>query len=87
LGATKAQLLQAVLRQFVWPVSIGMGAGVAIALAASRVLRIALYGVSNLDPASYAAAILVLMAILGVAELLPVRRALRLDLARTLHYE
>jgi len=87
LGATKAQLLRAVLRQFVWPVSIGMGAGVAIALAASRVLRIALYGVSNLDPASYAAAILVLMAILGVAAVLPARRALRLDLARTLHYE
>jgi hypothetical protein len=35
-----------------------MAAGAGIAAAASRVLRIALYGVSNLDPASYAAAIL-----------------------------
>jgi predicted permease len=87
LGATKAQLLRAVLRQFVWPVSIGMAAGVAIAVVASRLLRVALYGVSNLDPASYTAAILVLMAILGLAALVPARRALRLDLARTLHYE
>jgi predicted permease len=87
LGATKAQLLRAVLRQFVWPVSIGMAAGVAIAVMASRLLRVALYGVSNLDPASYSVAILVLMAILGLAALLPAQRALRLDLARTLHYE
>ncbi len=87
LGAGKMRLLTAVLRQFVWPVAIGLAAGVGIAGAASRVLRIALYGVSNLDPASYAAAILVLMAILSLAALLPARRALRLDLAKTLHYE
>jgi ABC-type antimicrobial peptide transport system permease subunit len=87
LGAGKVQLLTAVLRQFVWPVAIGIAAGAGIAAAASRVLRIALYGVSNLDPASYAAAILVLMAILGLAALLPARHALRLDLAKTLHYE
>jgi predicted permease len=87
LGAGKMQLLTAILRQFVWPVAIGLAAGVGIAGAASRLLRIALYGVSNLDPASYAAAILVLMAILSLAALLPARRALRLDLAKTLHYE
>jgi ABC-type antimicrobial peptide transport system permease subunit len=87
LGAGKVQLLTAVLRQFVWPVAIGMAVGVGIAGAASRVLRIALYGVSNLDPASYLAAILVLLAIVGVAALLPARRALRLNLAKTLHYD
>jgi len=87
LGATKAQVLRAVLRQFVWPVALGIAAGAGIAAAASRVLRIALYGVSNLDSASYAAAILGLMAIVGLAALLPARRALRLDLATTLHYD
>jgi len=87
MGAGKAQLLTAVLRQFVWPVGIGLVVGVGIAGAASRVLRIALYGVSNLDPASYAVAILALIAILGLSALLPARQALRLDLAKTLHYE
>jgi predicted permease len=87
LGAGKVQLLTAVLRQFVWPVAIGMTVGVGIAGAASRVLRIALYGVSNFDPASYLAAILVLLAIVGVAALLPARRALRLNLAKTLHHD
>ncbi len=87
LGAGRVQLLTAVLRHFGWPVAIGIAAGAGIAAAASRVLRIALYGVSNLDPASYAAAILLLMAILGLAALLPARRALRLDLATTLHFD
>jgi ABC-type antimicrobial peptide transport system permease subunit len=87
LGATKTQVIAAMLRQFVWPVAIGIVVGAGIAAAASGVLRIVLFGVSNLDPASYAAAILVLVAILNIAALLPTQRALRLDLAKTLHYE
>jgi predicted permease len=87
LGAGRVQLLKAILRQFGWPVVLGIAAGAGMAAAASRVLRIVLYGVSNLDPASYAAAILVLMAILGFAAILPARRALRLDLAKTLHWD
>jgi ABC-type antimicrobial peptide transport system permease subunit len=64
-----------------------MATGAGIAAATTKVLRNALYGVSNLDPASYVAAILVLMAMVGIAALLPARRALRLNLARTLHYD
>lgn len=87
LGAGKVQLLTAVLRQFVWPVAVGLAAGAGIAGVASRVLRIALYGISNLDPESYAAAILVLLGIIGIAALLPARRALSLDLVKILHYD
>jgi predicted permease len=87
LGAKPVSVLAAVLRQFSWPVVLGLLGGGTFAALASRVLRIALYGVSNLDPASYAAAIAVLLAIVLVAALLPARRALRLDLARTLHYD
>jgi ABC-type antimicrobial peptide transport system permease subunit len=43
--------------------------------------------VSNLDPASYAAAITTLIAVIAAAALFPARRALRVDLAKTLHYE
>jgi len=87
LGAKRAQVLAAVLRQFAWPVAIGLVSGAGIAAAASRVLRRALYGISNFDPAGYAVAIAVLLAIIGLAALLPARRALRLDLAKILHYE
>jgi predicted permease len=87
LGASKAQLLGAILRQFSWPVSIGMIVGACATAAVSQMLRRMLYGVSNLDPVSYGAAIAVLTAICVVAAVLPARRALKLDVARALHQE
>jgi len=68
-------------------VGIGLITGTGLALAASTLLRKILFGVSNLDPLGYTGAILVLMGIIVLAGLLPARRALRLDLAKTLHYE
>jgi predicted permease len=87
LGARRAQVLAAVLRQFAWPVVVGLVAGTGIAAAASKVLRKALFGVNNLDPLSYAGALCILGAMLALAALLPARRALRLDLAKILHYD
>ena len=87
LGAKRAQVLTAVLRQFTWPVILGLITGAGVAAAASKILRRALYGISNLDPLSYAAAVAMLMLIVAVAALLPARRALRIDLAKILHYE
>lgn len=87
LGAKRAEVLVAVLRQFVWPIALGLVVGTGFAAAASKLLRKALFGVSNLDPAGYAGAIGVLLAIVVISALLPARRALRLDLAKTLHYE
>ena len=87
LGAKRAQVLAAVLRQFAWPVAFGLVVGTGTAAAASRLLRKILFGVSNFDPAGYAAAIGVLVAIIALAALLPARRAFRLDLAKTLHFE
>ncbi len=87
LGARPGAVLAAVLHQYTWPIALGMCAGAALAAFASRVLRVSLYGVSNLDPASYALAIGALTAIVLAAALLPARRALRLDLAKALHYE
>jgi predicted permease len=87
LGARHVQVLTAVLGQFRWPVTLGIMMGVGFAAGTSKVLRKALYGVSNLDPVSYATAIAVLVAIVAIAALLPARRALRVDLAKILHYE
>jgi ABC-type antimicrobial peptide transport system permease subunit len=87
LGAERAHVLVAVLRQFALPMMIGLLAGVGVAAGASKVLRKMLFGVSNLDPASYVGAIAVLIGIVGLATLLPARRALQLNMARILHYE
>jgi predicted permease len=87
LGARRAQVLAAVLRPFSWPVAIGVVAGVGGAVALSSLLTKALYGLGYLDPLSYVGAIATLTVIIVIAMLLPARRALHLDLAKTLHCE
>jgi len=85
LGAMPAQVLSAILLQFAWPIALGLGAGTAGTAALSQILRKVLFGVSNLDPLSYAAAIAVLLVIAAAAALWPARRALQVDPMRALH--
>lgn len=87
LGANRIEIFAAVLRRFAWPVLVGLIAGVAITAGLSQILRRVLYGISGLDPISYVGAMAILIAILGAAALLPIRRAFQLDIARTLHSE
>ena len=87
LGASRKQVLRAILRQFVWPVSVGLLTGTGIACLSTQVLRRVLYGISNLDLIAYAWAVGLLLVGLGVATVLPARRALRLNVSRALHYE
>jgi predicted permease len=87
LGADRMEIFTAVLRRFAWPVVVGLVAGVVITAGLSQILRRALYGISGLDPISYMGAMGILLAILAAAALLPLRRAFRLDIARTLHSE
>lgn len=87
LGSPKLQVMISVVRQFSVPVLVGLFAGIGNAAIGSRLLRRELYGVSGVDPVSYAAAVLVLLSVFVVAAILPARRALRLDIARALHEE
>lgn len=87
LGARPGAVLGAVLRQFRWPVLVGLVVGTGLAAWGSKLLRVSLYGVDNLDAASYAAGVLVLGGIVAVSMLVPAMRALRLNVARTLHYD
>lgn len=87
LGAQPGSVLNTVLRQFRWPLVAGLAAGTGFAALGSRLLRVALYGVSNLDPAAYAAALAVLAAIAALSVLIPAARTLRLNIATILHHE
>ena len=87
LGAQSWDVLSSILRQFFWPVMLGLVAGMGATAALSKLLRQVLYGVSNLDPVSYAGAIGFLMCIAIAAALLPARRALRVDPMQALHTE
>jgi predicted permease len=84
LGAKRSQILSAILRQFVWPVALGLLAGIGGTAALSQILRRVLFGVSNLDPAGYLGGIAVLVVIATAAALVPGSRALRVDPMRTL---
>jgi predicted permease len=87
LGAPRTHVLSAVLRQFSWPLILGVAAGIAGTTALSQILRRVLYGVSNLDPISYVSAVAMLIIITACALLLPAWRALELDVAHALHQE
>jgi ABC-type lipoprotein release transport system permease subunit len=50
-------------------------------------LRHVLYGISNLDPISYSAAIILLVVMSTIAALAPAQRALRVDPVRALRHE
>lgn len=87
LGATRLRLSAALLKQFAWPIISGFFAGTLLVAFASRFLRVALFGVSNLDPAGYLGGIGVLLGVVALSGILPARKALRLNVARALHYE
>jgi len=87
LGAQPWDVLSSIVRQFFWPVLLGLVAGMGATAALSKLLRQVLYGVSNLDPVSYLGAIGFLVCIAIAAALLPARRALCVDPMRALNTE
>jgi ABC-type antimicrobial peptide transport system permease subunit len=75
LGAARADVFRLVLGQGVALVSIGIGAGLVGAIAASRALSSLLYGVAPLDIPALSVAIAALGFVALVACFLPARRA------------
>lgn len=87
LGSSKFRLGIALLKQFAPSVVSGFAAGTMLAVFGSRFLRIALFGVSNLDPIGFAGGIAILFGVVILSGILPARRAMQLNVARALHYE
>jgi predicted permease len=87
LGATRAHVLSIVVRQLTRPILAGSVLGVAAAAALSQLLRRNLYGISNTDPIAYLAAVGVFAVTVGVAALLPARRALRVEPLHSLRHQ
>jgi putative ABC transport system permease protein len=79
LGAGRGDVLRMVLRQGMLLVAIGIVAGLAGALALTRVLRSLLYTVSPTDLVTFAGVPLLLAGIAFVAAYLPARRAAAVD--------
>lgn len=79
VGATARDVVGRVIKQSLAPVAIGLLAGIAGALALTRVLESELVHVSATDPMAYAAACLVLSMAAALGAWLPARRATRVD--------
>jgi ABC-type antimicrobial peptide transport system permease subunit len=79
LGAAKSDVLRLVLGQGARLAVIGVAAGLACALAATRLLSSVLVGVSAVEPLTFGAASLLLAGVALLACYLPALRAARVD--------
>jgi predicted permease len=77
LGAGPRDILTMVLRQGLWPIVLGVGAGVVGALALGRFLSALLFGVEAHDPATFAIVAAIVLGVAAVACWIPARRAMR----------
>ena len=87
LGASVGRVRAEVLRRAGSVAGIGAVAGLAAALATSRLLSALLFEVSPTDPVSLGGACLVLLVVAGLAAYVPARRATRIDPVRALRAE
>jgi macrolide transport system ATP-binding/permease protein len=79
LGARPSGVLGQVMRQGLGLTGVGLLAGAALAVAASRAVGGVLYGVGAADPVAWIAATLVVIGVAAAANLVPARRAARID--------
>ncbi len=79
LGAGSTDVIALLGRRMSWLLTVGVGAGLAMALTLTRLIASQLWGVSPGDPWTYAGAIIVLMAAAFAAGIMPARRALTVD--------
>jgi predicted lysophospholipase L1 biosynthesis ABC-type transport system permease subunit len=87
LGATPGEILRMVMGAGVGLAGAGALIGCLAALGLSRFLQSLLYGVSPLDPATYAATATLLVSVAAVASYLPARRAMKADPVSVLRQE
>jgi putative ABC transport system permease protein len=79
LGAEPGAVVRLVAAEGLKLTAIGMAAGTAAAVVVGRAMQSVLFDVSPVDPATYAAVLLVFAATACAALVVPARRALRVD--------
>jgi putative ABC transport system permease protein len=79
LGAQIVDVLKLVLRRAMWLAVIGIGIGVAGAVAVTRYLTSLLFGVKPIDTVTFVAVAVVLAVVVFVACMVPARRAAKID--------
>ncbi len=79
LGAGRWDIARGILGYSARLTGAGLAVGVALAVAATRLLATLLYGISPLDPGTFAVVGVILAAVAFLASYLPMRRAIAVD--------
>jgi predicted permease len=87
LGASRASVVQMILREVLWLAGISVAVAVPAALLLTRYLRSQLFGVSSADPLALTCGIAVIAAVAMLAASLPARRAAAVNPTKALRYE
>jgi predicted permease len=87
LGARAESVLWMVLRESLLLLTIGVGLGLPLTIAATRGIQHQLFGLSAVDPVTFAIAIVVVAGMTILATWIPARRASRVDPLIALRYE
>jgi predicted permease len=87
LGSRKSALIGLVLRQAAYPVLLGTGVGLTMALIALRWVRSLLYQTPVMDPLAVGGSVLLLLLAASIAAIVPARRAASTDPLRALRTE
>jgi len=87
LGAKRQSILNMVLREGMILAAVGLGLGMTMGTALTRLLSSQLYNLSATDPWTFTAVSMLLMAVALVACFIPARRAMRVDPMVALRYE
>jgi predicted permease len=87
LGAQRHAILRMIMRETLATVMTGLMIGIPCALAASRLVRHMLFGLSPGDPLTLAAVSIVLICVASVAGYIPARRAANVDPMVALRHE
>jgi len=87
LGASNSDVLKLVVTDGMKPILVGVGVGLAAALALSRLVTSLVFGVRPTDPVTFAAVVLIMVIVGMLANILPAYRATRIEPVRTLREE
>jgi predicted permease len=87
LGAQRGDVSGMVMKEGLLLAVLGIGSGLAVALAVTRLMKALLYEVSATDPATFAAVPLLLALVALLASYLPARRAAGIEPLEAMRYE